>query len=439
MVTIPICDSEEHLLVGSGHKVRNVQEEIKQYLALHSGPSVIAGDIERTLCTDVGLANVDNPKHATWPATCKGLKGDGRGDNICSSMRVEKEETTVLPCTTIYQNQELLSDHAITTVTLRYDENDSKEVVRTDETSELKIDVVIPSSIGPKVSGGRDGSYDTVRRDRDNGELQYMLRSLIQHAPWVHRIFVLVNGSPEPPAWMKDFDTRVTFVDRCKFMPPGSCPTRNSHAVLTNLHLMSVLSEQFILAEDDIFLGVPLTPSFFFSKVGKPFVFHRARPHSLYTKLPPALRGKAIPKSNGGTPHFWYPMLKSAVREIAEQYPEYTTFVSSHISGRFNSKSRATDDKANSQEEDPLGVWQSHLLTTEKGVFKNILYAGQGIGDWEADPNNPAKLAKVFGMNPLPVFLNINDVYSISPKKYNEQRIRVHSYLKTTFEKPRRI
>jgi hypothetical protein len=149
--------------------------------------------------------------------------------------------------------------------------------------------------------------------------------------------------------------------------------------------------------------------------------------------MPTALRGKAIPKSNGGTPHMWYPMLKSVVREIAEKYPEYTAFVSSHISGRFNSKSSRTDDKTNSQEEDPLGVWQTHLLATEQGVFKNILYDGQWIGDWEADPNDPAKLAKVFGMNPLPVFLNINDVYSILPKKYKEQRTRVNSYLEATF------
>ena len=63
------------------------------------------------------------------------------------------------------------------------------------------------------------------------------------------------------------------------------------------------------------------------------------------------------------------------------------------------------------------------------------MYSGQSFGDWEADPDNTSKLKIVFGMKPLPIFLNINDVYSIDMKVYKEQSQRVHSFLEQAFPK----
>ncbi len=297
------------------------------------------------------------------------------------------------------------------------------------------VDIVVPSGLGTRAEGGDSSSYDSIRRDRDNGELKYMLRSILQNAPWVKHIFVIVNGNVEAPSnW---FSARLKFVNRCSYMPSGTCPTRNSHAVLTNLYLFSELSERFILAEDDIFLCVPVNESFFFKTRAKPYVFHNSGTHGIYKRIPKQLRGKTLPVSNGGTPHFWCPMLKSVVREIAEKYPEYTKFVSSHRSGRFSSIANGPNDGHNSQEEDPLGVWQAYLKRTRNGAPKNILYPGHGIADWEADPNKPAQLAKAFSMHPLPVFININDVYSTNPYDYKEQQARVHGYLEKLFQAPK--
>jgi hypothetical protein len=302
------------------------------------------------------------------------------------------------------------------------------------------VDVVVPSSMGIKSKGG-DGSYDSLRRDRDNGEMLYVLRSLVENAPWVRRVHILVNGKVEvPKSWDGEvFLDRIYFVDRCSYMPKDTCPTRNSHAVLTNVYLYTELAEHFILVEDDIFLGIPTDQSFFFAPDGRPRVFHRSGAHSLYKSIPTEMKGKAIPKTNGGVPHYWYPMLKSVVREIAVQFPEYTAFVSSHREGRFSSASNGVNDHTNSQEEEPLGVWQAHLLATGKGVPTSIMYPGQSIGDWEADLRIPSSLKALFNRKPMPVFCNINDVYSTEPALYQEQRRRVLTYLDAAFKGPLRF
>ena len=56
---------------------------------------------------------------------------------------------------------------------------------------------------------------------------------------------------------------RTAVIDRCSYMPKGTCPTRNSHAVKAFLFLIPGLAEHFVIGDDDIFFGRPLTPEFF--------------------------------------------------------------------------------------------------------------------------------------------------------------------------------
>ena len=50
-------------------------------------------------------------------ASCNS-NGRGRGDNICSNMKVVEEECTIRPCATFYGRSLSLGDHALTATTL---------------------------------------------------------------------------------------------------------------------------------------------------------------------------------------------------------------------------------------------------------------------------------------------------------------------------------
>ena len=105
------------VVIGSTHKLRGFREEVKEYI--HSSPTVIAGDQVPSFCGDVGLnVIVSDPKHHTFPASCTRLGGH-RGDNICSNLKIAKEEYTLYPCVRPYgvnlpRTYITLGDHALT-------------------------------------------------------------------------------------------------------------------------------------------------------------------------------------------------------------------------------------------------------------------------------------------------------------------------------------
>ena len=118
-----IKDGESHYIVGSVHKLAETkrnQASIQKYI---SKPvkgllgTTVQGGFPRTLCQWIGLQNVDNPKHFTFPASC-GTKpdfGNRREDNICASMQVVGEDQVIAPC---YES-EMISDHGIVSVLLQ--------------------------------------------------------------------------------------------------------------------------------------------------------------------------------------------------------------------------------------------------------------------------------------------------------------------------------
>ena len=289
---------------------------------------------------------------------------------------------------------------------------------KTDKTDEYEwqknIDVVIPSSLG-------SSSAEVERSRTGDHSLYWVLISFSKHAPWVRNIYVYVNGKVDMPYKLPS-NINVVMVDRCAYM--GHCPTTNSQAVLTGVHRIPELSEHFISVQDDIILGRPATPSDFFTSEGKPYSW-RKQPtwsdgitgahHRVYVK-PEVFNGKT-PTSASPAPHFLYPMLKSFAKELAEEYSEWYAFVESHDKGRFSSQSNSINDKRNAQEECLLGVWSSTLITSKKGVYKNIDNRRGEL--WDEVVISKPGFAKA--VRDKSMFMNVNDRFSKDPQKYKEQ------------------
>lgn len=276
------------------------------------------------------------------------------------------------------------------------------------------IDVVIPSSLGSAPS-------DRIERSRiDDHSLYWALVSFSKNAPWVRTIFVLVDGNVELPYTVPD-NINVKMVNRCDYME--HCPTQNSHAVYTMIHKIPDLSEHFISTQDDIILGRPMTWKDLFTANGLPFAWRkeptwgelRGAHHRVYMN-PEVFSGKT-PTSAAPSPHFMYPMLKSFSSQIANTYADWYAFVQSHKEGRYSSKTNSVNDTLNSQEEEIMGVWESNLIISGRGVYKNI---NDKLGTlWDEVPISEYGFSSAIEYKSM--FMNVNDHFSKDPVEYKKQ------------------
>jgi len=301
------------------------------------------------------------------------------------------------------------------TIHLKVTANEPDDNIKSQNNWKKKIDIVIPSSLGSAPS------KEIERTRTGDHSIYWQLISISKNAPWIRKIFILVNGNQKCPYKLPS-NINVTFVNRCDYM--GHCPTKNSMAVYTMMHRIPGLSEHFISTQDDIMLGRTVTPLDFFTSDGKPFSW-RAKPtwsdgimgvhHRIYIK-PEVFKGK-VPTSAAPMPHFMYPMLKSYAAELAETYKDWYAFVESHKEGRFSSQTNSINDKRNSQEEDILGVWDSNLITSKRGVYKNINSKRGSL--WDEVSISKVGFEKVIRTKPM--FLNVNDRFSKDPVEYKKQ------------------
>ena len=87
--------------------------------------------------------------------------------------------------------------------------------------------------------------------------------------PWIHHIFIVTNN--QVPKWLKQHE-KITIVDHTEILPDTALPCFNSQAIECCLPKIPNLAEHFIYANDDMFVGRELNPSFFFVQEGNPII-----------------------------------------------------------------------------------------------------------------------------------------------------------------------
>ncbi len=122
-------------------------------------------------------------------------------------------------------------------------------------------------SIGRKL----EKSAAHLCRFRDYGELFYSLQSLNLFAPWIRQVFIVKKKYQRPNLQNlpQSILQKIVWVDEATLCPPQLnsekfSPTFNSLAIEANLHRIPGLSEQFIYFNNDMFLGKPIEPDYFF-------------------------------------------------------------------------------------------------------------------------------------------------------------------------------
>ncbi|KAJ6247982.1 hypothetical protein M0813_18080 [Anaeramoeba flamelloides] len=180
--------------------------------------------------------------------------------------------------------------------------------------------------------GGLTKSIDAS--DRYNYELQYSIRSVYKHLPWINKIYVLVHSEADYPYWLKQADEqdKVIVVDVCDYFTNHKhCPTSNSFTVFSVMHGIKGLANKFILMDDNVFFNQPLKKEYFFTKDHLLRVFERHNRMNIYQNR----NFKDIHYPEYKYAAYSYlpkPMRRDFINKFHEYYQGYTEFVQSHNS-----------------------------------------------------------------------------------------------------------
>lgn len=107
-------------------------------------------------------------------------------------------------------------------------------------------------------------------RYTDNDELKYNLRAIEMYAPWIRKIFIVTDN--QTPKWLDTSNDRISIIDQNELLPPQSLPCFNSSLIEKYFHKIPGLSEQFLYANDDMFINKGVTANDFFTSEGFPII-----------------------------------------------------------------------------------------------------------------------------------------------------------------------
>ena len=109
----------------------------------------------------------------------------------------------------------------------------------------------------------REGIHQ-IPKDEDHEELRYCVRSVLDNLPWIRKIFILMPNEKvsyfKPIEEIKD---KIVYVKDKDLMGYDTANIYAFHFVLFNMSKFG-LSENFILMDDDYFIGKPINKTKFF-------------------------------------------------------------------------------------------------------------------------------------------------------------------------------
>lgn len=174
-------------------------------------------------------------------------------------------------------------------------------------------------------------------RYEDIGLINYQLKLINKHMPWVNTIYLLLMNQEQAP---KDLPSNVKIVYHGAFIPQRFLPTFNSTTIEMFLWNIKGLSEHFIYANDDMIPFKDLKPSDFFSRDGKikiewweeninnVYNCFRKQCHNSYYHMAIRLGVKVDKLIYYRPAHSFTPMIKSHCKEA---YDTLSDIINKHI------------------------------------------------------------------------------------------------------------
>ena len=109
----------------------------------------------------------------------------------------------------------------------------------------------------------REGLHQ-IKKDEDNEELRYSIRSILKNIPWIRKLFIVMPN--EKVRYFKDYELINEKIINVKDKDLLGYDSSNSHVFQYRFWKMKQfgLSDNFIYMDDDCFIGKPLNKSHFF-------------------------------------------------------------------------------------------------------------------------------------------------------------------------------
>lgn len=136
------------------------------------------------------------------------------------------------------------------------------------------IDLVVPYVNGEdpiwKKLYKQYATKDRVRRYRDYDTIRYLFRSIDTFCPWIDRVILVLQQESQIPKWLNVNSPKLKIIYHKDFIPKQFLPTFNSNVIEMFFNRIPNLSEQFIVANDDMVFLKPNDMSDWFSTKGEP-------------------------------------------------------------------------------------------------------------------------------------------------------------------------
>ncbi len=171
-------------------------------------------------------------------------------------------------------------------------------------------------------------------------ELNFCVRSIANHAPWVRQIWIVTDSQiPDITSLPDEFAAKICIVDHREIFAgyEDALPTFNSLSIETMLWRIPGLSEHFLYFNDDVFLTAPVTVADFFAKNGPvlrgKWVDHSAMAQSSISRDDASLLNY-FNQINAAdiigytadhvfeSAHVVHPMQRSVMAELFDAYPD---------------------------------------------------------------------------------------------------------------------
>ena len=104
---------------------------------------------------------------------------------------------------------------------------------------------------------------------KDYGTLRFGLRSIVEFAPWINRIFLVTNG--EVPDYIdlekgKESTPQLILISHKDIIDQSFLPTFDSNVIESYIHHIPGISNCILYLNDDMMIGKPIEPDFFINK-----------------------------------------------------------------------------------------------------------------------------------------------------------------------------
>lgn len=207
--------------------------------------------------------------------------------------------------------------------------NNNKIGFTNEQTTPFPIDVVY--------TWAGENTDPTNNRLAFNNELKYSLRSLFKYAPWINKVYILMNPPKRPPSWFNEqYKEKIILVDHNDTFNSNDLPCTNSDSIETTLVNIKGLSEHFIYFNDDVYLGNYVSYLDFFTEDGKMIIQDNySSCESMMLDNKSNLLNFDLPEYCGISEHKPFPYLKSVVKKFIEKYSDYIKWIRS-----FKSRSK---------------------------------------------------------------------------------------------------